>query len=144
MGIALIAAVTASAQAPSAPGAFSAFEVATIKPTPPDWTGGAFYRMQGAHQFEIVDYSLRAMIGAAYDLQPRMISGGPAWIVSDHFNIVGATPGDQKPTIDRQIAMLRNLLTERFQLTFHRERKNLPIYALKVVNRGPKLKEARS
>jgi uncharacterized protein (TIGR03435 family) len=38
--------------------------------------------------------------------------------------------------------MLRKLLEERFHLTFHRERKEMPIYALTVAKGGPKLKEA--
>jgi uncharacterized protein (TIGR03435 family) len=38
------------------------------------------------------------------------------------------------------MAMLRRLLTDRFQLGFHREPKELPVYALTVARGGPKLK----
>jgi uncharacterized protein (TIGR03435 family) len=38
------------------------------------------------------------------------------------------------------MAMLRRLLAARFQLSFHREPKELPIYALTVAKDGPKLK----
>lgn len=38
--------------------------------------------------------------------------------------------------------MLQNLLAERFKLTFHRETKELPIYALVVGAKGPRLKES--
>ena len=37
--------------------------------------------------------------------------------------------------------MLRKLLTARFKLTFHREQKELPIYALTIGKNGSKLKE---
>jgi uncharacterized protein (TIGR03435 family) len=40
--------------------------------------------------------------------------------------------------------MLRQLLNERFHLAFHRERKEMLIYALTVAKGGPKLKEATS
>jgi uncharacterized protein (TIGR03435 family) len=36
--------------------------------------------------------------------------------------------------------MLRSLLTERFQLTFHRELKDFSIYDLQVAKGGPKAK----
>src|SRR5262249_52759642 len=38
--------------------------------------------------------------------------------------------------------MLQNLLAERFKLTLHRETKELPIYALIMAAKGPKLKES--
>ena len=37
--------------------------------------------------------------------------------------------------------MLRKLLADRFKLTFHREQKELSIYALSVAKGGSKLKE---
>jgi uncharacterized protein (TIGR03435 family) len=38
------------------------------------------------------------------------------------------------------MAMLRNLLADRFKLTFHREQKEFSIYELEVAKGGPKLK----
>jgi hypothetical protein len=38
------------------------------------------------------------------------------------------------------MSMLRNLLTDRFKLTFHREEKMFSIYELQVAKNGPKLK----
>ena len=38
--------------------------------------------------------------------------------------------------------MLQNLLAERFKLTLHRETKDLPMYALVVGAKGPKLKDS--
>jgi uncharacterized protein (TIGR03435 family) len=40
------------------------------------------------------------------------------------------------------MSMLRNLLTDRFKLTFHREQKELSIYALSVAKGGPRLQES--
>lgn len=133
----------AQSQSSSAGSNFNAFEVATIKPTPQDRQGGAFYRMQSAHQFEVRNYSLRALIGAAYNLTPRMISGGPSWIASDHFDILAATPGNRKPTQNQQMIMLQALLRDRFKLGFHREKKELSVYVLKVAKSGPKIKESK-
>ncbi len=123
---------------------FDAFEVATIKPVDPDAKAGRYIVMQSTHRFFAKNYTLKLLIAAAYNLNPRTISGGPAWIESDHFDILAVTPGDVQPTHDEQMAMLRNLLSDRFKLTFHREQKEFSIYELRVGKNGPKLKESTS
>jgi uncharacterized protein (TIGR03435 family) len=101
-----------------------------------------FITMQGDHRFIEKDYTLKLLIAAAYDLNPRTISGGPAWIGSDHFDIVALTPGEVRPNRDQQMSMLRGLLADRFKLTFHREQKEFSIYVLDVAKNGPKLKKS--
>jgi uncharacterized protein (TIGR03435 family) len=123
---------------------FDAFEVATIKPVDPDAKAGRYIVMQGTNRFVEKAYTLKLLIAAAYDLNPRTISGGPGWIESDHYDIVAVTPGEVRPTHDEQMSMLRNLLTDRFKLTFHREEKVFSIYELEVAKNGPKLKASTS
>jgi uncharacterized protein (TIGR03435 family) len=129
--VALVAPI-GSAQEPS-------FEVATIKPTAPDDRSGRFLTMQGAHQLVVKAYTLKFMVAAAHNLPPRLIAGGPAWADSDRYDIVAATPGDNRPTLDQQMAMLRTLLAERFKLAIHHESRELPVYELTVARRGAKL-----
>src|SRR5258707_15496932 len=100
---------------------FDAFEVATIKPVDPDAKAGRYIIMQGNDRFVEKAYTLKLLIAAAYDLNPRTISGGPGWIESDHYDIVAVTPGEIRPSHDEQMSMLRNLLSDRFKLMFHRE-----------------------
>src|SRR5438067_9759221 len=76
-----------------------------------------------AHRFQAKNYTVKGLIAAAYNLNPRAITGGPAWIESDRYEIMAATPGEARPTFDDQMAMLRQLLGDRFSLTFHREKK---------------------
>lgn len=133
----------AQTQSPPRRPAFDAFEVATIKPTKPeDYRGARYIKMPGAHQFSAKNYSLKRLIGAAWNLTPRAISGGPEWIDSDHYDILAATPGAIRPTDDEQMSMLRRLLAERFQLGFHREKKDFSIYTLSIARSGLKLKES--
>lgn len=119
---------------------FDAFEVATIKPATSDAKANRYIIMQGTHRFIEKYYTLKLLIAAAYDLNPRAISGGHGWVESDHFDILAITPGDVRPTHDEQMAMLRNLLSDRFKLTFHREQKTFSIYELELASGGPKLK----
>jgi len=136
----LVAACAIFAQSPATRPVFDTFEVAMIKPTGPD-ARGRFIRMQSANQFVAKNHSVKTLVAAAYNLSPRTISG-PAWIDSDRFDILAKTPGAVRPNLDEQMSMLRKLLTDRFKLTFHRERKELSIYALSVARNGSKLKES--
>jgi uncharacterized protein (TIGR03435 family) len=138
---ALVSVAGTFAQSAVARPAFNEFEVATIKPAV-DEQSGAFIRMQSAHRFYVKNYSLKSLVGAAYNLTPRAISGGPAWAGSDHYDILAGTPGAIQPDLDEQMSMLRKLLADRFKLTFHREQKEFSIYALSIAKSGPKLKES--
>jgi uncharacterized protein (TIGR03435 family) len=142
---ALVFFTSASVPQTAAPGPaprpkFDQFEVATIKPVEYDPKGGRYIVIQGNNRFVCKDYTLKLMIAAAYELNPAEVMGGPAWLESDHFDIAAVTPGDVRPTHDEQMSMLRNLLADRFKLTFHRESKEFSIYELSVAKGGPKLK----
>ena len=137
----VLAASVSSAQPPAPRPVFEEFDVATIKPSDPKLVG-RFLRMQSANRFVARNYTLKYMIGAAYNLTPRSISGGPAWSDSDRYEILALTPGEVKPNPDEQMTMLRKLLADRFKLAFHREPKTLPIYALTIAKDVMKLKKS--
>jgi uncharacterized protein (TIGR03435 family) len=120
---------------------FHEFEVASIKPANPEATG-RWIRMQTAHQFMAYNHALKTLIAAAYDVSPLAISGGPSWVESERYEIIAKTPNEVRPTWNEQMAMLRALLADRFQLTVHREPKEMSMYALTVAKGGAKLKES--
>jgi uncharacterized protein (TIGR03435 family) len=133
-----VAAIPIFAQAQPARPAFEAFEVATIKPAVD--SPGRYIRMQSVNRFYAKGFTLKALVAAAYSLTPLAISGGAAWTDSGRYDILASTPGDIQPNLDEQMSMLRKLLTDRFQLTFHRESKELPVFAITAAKDGPKLK----
>ena len=134
---ALLLSAHLAAQSPPKP---DTFEVATIKPVDPQAQGGRYITMQGDHRFVTKYYTVKLLIGAAYDLTPQAISGGPEWISADHYDITALTPGATRPSRDQQMVMLRTLLADRFKLQFHREEKEFSIYNLTIDKGGPKLK----
>ena len=119
-----------------------AFEVATIRPVDPQPNEGRFFKMESLNHFVAKSYTVKLLIAAAYDLNPKAISGGPSWIDSERYDISAVTPGEVRPTRDQQMVMLRALLVERFQLTFHRQQKQFAIYVLTVSKDGAKLKSS--
>jgi uncharacterized protein (TIGR03435 family) len=138
----IAATVIASGQTSGRP-KFDQFEVATIRPTGAQ-TVGRWIRMQSVDRFEARNHAVRTLIAAAFDLSPQAVSGGPPWVDSDHWDIQAKTPAEIRPTLHEQMTMLRDLLRERFKLTFHREQKRMRIYSLAIARGGPKLKESSS
>jgi uncharacterized protein (TIGR03435 family) len=66
------------------------------------------------------------------------ISGGPAWINSDRYQINAKAEGAPGPEM-MQGPMLQALLEDRFKLKIHRETREVPVYTVTVAKGGPKL-----
>jgi uncharacterized protein (TIGR03435 family) len=99
--------------------------------------------------FSAEDISVKSLIIFAYRVLRMQISGGPDWLDTAKFDIEAKRPegsvGEGTGTIlrdDKLSLMLQSLLADRFRLAFHRETKELPVYALVLAKAGPKLKEA--
>lgn len=131
------------------------FDVASVKPgEPPDMaalvgrgrgqtnpfatTGGPGTndpaRFTGAHTF------LSNLILRAYGLDFDQFKG-PSWLndINSGYAINATMP--PSTTQEEFCGMLRNLLAERFHLTFHYEKQPRPGYELTVMPGGPKFKE---
>ena len=66
------------------------------------------------------------------------MSGGPAWIYTDQYQIRAKAPGDPGMAMTRG-PMMQALLEDRFKLKVRRETRNVPAYALTVAAGGPKM-----
>ena len=66
------------------------------------------------------------------------IEGGPSWINSEFYFVEAKTERAASPAAMRG-PMLQALLEERFHLKVHRETREVPVYALTVTKKGPKL-----
>ena len=86
-------------------------------------------------------YTVSNLITAAYGLKDYQVAGATGWIGSDRYDIAARSAGEATPTRDQANQMLQALLAERFQLKFHRETKEMPVYALVKGKSGPKLKD---
>jgi uncharacterized protein (TIGR03435 family) len=112
-----------------------AFEVATIKPSKPDAQGKGF-GVRG-HRVSTFNTSVNDLIVFAYGLQAKQIVGGSvAWAGDDKFDITGEPDQPGTPNSEQLRGMIQKLLVERFQLKFHYEKKELPVYAL-VLGKAP-------
>ncbi len=111
-----------------------AFEVATIKPSEPGRPGKMF-TVRG-RDVVTVNTTLNDLIVMAYNLHARQITGGPAWLDSDKYDLNGRPDVPGQPNVAQIKTMLQKLLADRFQLQFHREKKELSVYAISVAKAG--------
>ena len=116
------------------------FEVSTVKPSDPNRPGRAI-TVRG-REFLTINTSLSDLMTFAYGLHPRQLVGAPSWMENERWDIT-ARPDIEGLPNDRQIrSMLQKLLGERFQLTFHREPREMPAYVLTLANAGPTLNKS--
>ncbi|MCU1238831.1 MAG: hypothetical protein JWP63_6798 [Candidatus Solibacter sp.] len=100
--------------------------------------GGYQVRMRNAPgRLDYSSVSLKAIIERAWEVRDFQISG-PEWMASTRFDVVAKLPADTPRS--KIPEMLRTLLAERFQMTAHRETRELPVYALVAGKNGPKMK----
>lgn len=114
------------------------FEVATIKPNNSGKPNLQALVVRGRN-FETVNSSLGDLISFAYEVQREQIVNGPPWLNSDRYDIsaIPDQPGMPNPAQIR--SMIKKLLTSRFKLTFHEEKRDLSAYVLTIAKNGNKL-----
>jgi uncharacterized protein (TIGR03435 family) len=114
-----------------------AFEVSTIKPANPENTGKDF-SFEG-RIFYARNYNVEDLIALGYGMHAKQISGEPRWFATTLYDIDGIPDIEGRPSPRQKYLMIQKLLADRFQLTFHYEKRELPIYTITVAKGGPKL-----
>ncbi len=117
------------------------FLVATIKPSDPKATDGWGFPGEG-HQVSCVNTTVATILQVAYGVHAKQILGGPEWVGKDRYDVSGIPDVAGVPDLRQTQEMFQKLLAERFHLSFHRETRVMPIYALTVAKGGPLLKIA--
>jgi uncharacterized protein (TIGR03435 family) len=119
------------------------YDVASIKPNKAN--DGMMRISSLPDGFSCINVQLKTLIANAYDIRQDLISGGPAWVDSQGFDVEAKVsaedvdafkklPGRQRNTL------LQALLADRFHLKIHHETRILPMYDLIVAKGGPRLK----
>jgi uncharacterized protein (TIGR03435 family) len=113
------------------------FEVATIKPSVPNRQGKGFGFRDG--HFVSFNTNLNDLISFAYGLHPKQVVGAPDWFGTDLFDIEGKPDTEGRPNHKQMGIMVQKLLTDRFKLTFHHDKRELSVYVISVASGGPKM-----
>ncbi len=136
----------ARAQVASPSAAGPVFEVASIRPHQGPLRVIMGFTASGP-RLTLEGYNLRALVMEAYNLRTYRISFagsnvGPDEDQNINYDIAAIAEGSDAPTRDQFRQMLQALLADRFGLKFHRETREMPVYALVVAKGGPKFKQS--
>jgi uncharacterized protein (TIGR03435 family) len=118
------------------------FEVATVKINK---TGDNQMRLGGAGgRIDVINMQLRGVIQTAYRVPANQLVNVPGWVNSTRVDITAKA--DPKYSMQQLQTMLQPLLVERFKFKFHRETREMDVYALVLANKdgrlGPKLEKS--
>jgi uncharacterized protein (TIGR03435 family) len=129
-------------EAPARPKAMAAdadpeFDACSIKPSAPGQQGRGL-TVQGR---EIVTFNtpVNFLLTFVYGVHARQIIGLPGWADTDNFNLNGKPAQEGLPNQKQIKIMIQKLLADRFQLKFHREKRELSVWAIQVGKSGVKL-----
>jgi uncharacterized protein (TIGR03435 family) len=134
----LAAGVAISALAIAQNAAHPQFEVASIKPNH-SADGRSTFMMAPGGRMVATNVPVKMLILMAFELRDNQLSGLPGWADSDRFDITAKPEDGSGIKPDDTHAMIRALLMDRFKLTFHKETKEMPIFALVAGKGGSKL-----
>jgi uncharacterized protein (TIGR03435 family) len=118
------------------------FEVATIKPSAPNKPGKGF-AFRGGH-FVTFNTNMNDLVAFAYGLHSKQIIDGPAWLGTDLYDIEAKPDAEGQPSHKQMQIMVQKLLTDRFKLTFHHDKRELSVYVLSLASGGPKMTMTKS
>jgi uncharacterized protein (TIGR03435 family) len=114
------------------------FDVASIKPSKSPTRDGGIKASPGGEGYIAQNIPVKLMISLMYKVPMRQIKGGPDWLNSDRYDV--EAKADHSYNLDDLHIMYQNLLADRFNLKFHKETKEGPVYALTVDTPGSKMK----
>jgi uncharacterized protein (TIGR03435 family) len=117
-----------------------AFEVASVKPAPPnaDPNEGQ-WSPPGTGRFKAHSLTLDLLIQLAYGVGAAQIANEPKWLGTNLYDILATPEEGIKLSREELQPRLQALLRERFHLVTHTEIRNLRGYALVVSKTGPTL-----
>lgn len=122
------------------PKADPSFEVATIKPSKPEAPGKLFAVRAG--KFSTANFTVGEMISTAYGVQARQVIGAPAWVWTEKFDIQAQSDTPGNPSLRQLMSEVQKLMADRFQLKFHRDKKEFSALVVTLAKGGPKLKSS--
>ena len=115
-----------------------AFDIAGIQVSTRPNTGMRGGVLRGT-RYELRNATMVDLIRTAYNVQAEKISGGPAWLEWNRFDIAALAPENTPP--DRLREMLKTLLAERFKLAVREDVATTTAMALKIKG-AHKMKES--
>ncbi|HEV2645001.1 MAG TPA: TIGR03435 family protein [Acidobacteriaceae bacterium] len=132
----------------AAPAELPKWDVVSVKPAQMP-CGGPSSLMPTRAGIEIECLPPQALLKFIFGInEDSRILGGPSWLKQASYGIEAKVGGTEvaaysKLSRKERSLMLQDLLADRFAMKWHRETRDLPVYALVIAKGGSKLKESQ-
>lgn len=123
------------------PATLPSFDAVSIRQNVSAGPGGRTGGTMQPQRFVVQNATLKTIVRRAYgttgqapgntlDLLDQQVSGGPDWVTNDKFDITATTTA---PIDGAQMRlMVQRMLAERFRLTAHWEKREMPVYLMAI------------
>jgi uncharacterized protein (TIGR03435 family) len=111
------------------------FEVVSIKPNKSGAPSSETDTSPG--RISVVNGTPLSLLLRAFGVTAFQIVGAPDWVATERYDVVATVPDGRVLNDQERQPFFEKMLTERWQLRYHRETRNLRVYSL--VNEGSKL-----
>jgi len=143
MRLAVLSALFVAAIEAQTPALRPKVEVTSLKLHPVD-----HHEVSGVPGGFKTDAPATLLIRAAYDVRDFQIAGAPDWVNSDAYQIeakVAEAKSASAPPFGLMLRpSLQALLADKFQLRFHREKRQMPVYTLNLLNGRSRLQPSQA
>lgn len=113
------------------------WEVVTVRPGDP-YAKSDRIHLRGNH-VTLENETVESLVMSSYNLQKNQIAGVQEWVREERWTVDGLADADGEPNAKQLQAMVRKVLSARFELQLHHEQREMPVYALTVIKGGPRL-----
>lgn len=113
------------------------WEVVTVRPGDPNEMNSGI-NVQG-RDVVVTRKSVETMLLFGYGMHKTQIVNAPDWVRSAVWDVRGYADVPGQPGVQQFQSLIRKLLSERFGLVTHTEKRELAVYALRVAKSGLKI-----
>jgi uncharacterized protein (TIGR03435 family) len=115
------------------------YEIGSVRASDPSLEEGTVQPFPSGIGYHADQMTIKNMLAVMYRITGRQITGGPEWVYTEKFDVVGKA--DRTYSIDELHVMFENLLMDRFNLKLHFVNETGPVYMLRVAKSGLKMKQ---
>jgi uncharacterized protein (TIGR03435 family) len=113
------------------------FDIVSIKPDPD--SHGLDAGSQPGGRYTARNVPVMFLLTEAFGVKAYQISGAPKWVDDARYDIVAKAGFSGQLTNEQLRPLLQAMLVDRFQMKFHKETKEFPVYSLVAGKSGPKV-----
>ena len=111
------------------------FAVATIRPSIPGDQRPPIIQIQN-RRWTAINRTVMELITYSHSLHRGHVINAPGWL-DEQYDITAQPDGDGQPSQRQWQLMVRRLLADRFKLSSHSEKRDVPVYVLAIKD-GPR------